>query len=140
MSYCTQQQLIDRPNGEQELIQLTDTGNQGVINATVLNQAIAAADAEIDSYLTAFLPLASIPPRLIYVAMDITLYYLYQTRMLEPVEKRYTAAIRYLDAVRQGKDSLGPGVAAGSEIAPGETGVEYLDVASVFGGDALSGF
>ena len=140
MSYCTQQQLIDRPYGEQELIQLTDTQHQGVINVTVLNQALAATDAEIDSYLTAFLPLATIPPRLVFIAIDITLYYLYQGRMLEQVEKRYNAAIRYLDQVRQGKDSLGPGMTAGSEIAPSETGVEYVAVTSVFDSTTLGDY
>ena len=44
MSYCTRQNLIDR-FGEPELIQLTDLDNLGVIDDTVLNQAISDADA-----------------------------------------------------------------------------------------------
>jgi len=112
MSYCTQADLVAASrNSEQELIQLTDTDNTGAINTLVLGQAIARADAEINSYLLAYLPLAEIPANLVYLACDIVRYHLYADQMLDTVKARYEQAISYLKLVAANKIPIAPSVA-----------------------------
>lgn len=108
MTYASQQNMIDR-FGSDELIQLTDRGNLGVIDATVLGQALADANTEIDSYLAGIctLPLATVPQRLIKIAADIARYELYGARCTDQVRARYTDAIAYLKLVVAGTVSLG---------------------------------
>ena len=108
MTYASQQNMIDR-FGSDELIQLTDRGNLGVIDATVLGQALADANTEIDSYLAsvAALPLVTVPPRLIKIAADIARYELYGARCSDQVRARYTDAISFLKLLAAGTVTLG---------------------------------
>lgn len=134
MPYCTQQNLVDRFN-QLELIQLTDRANPpaGTINTTVLNQAIADADAEINSYLTGYtLPLATVPANLVRIACDITRYYLYDDSMVEQVKTRYDSAIKYLTQVAKGTISLGPDT-AGAVAAVTSNSAEFASSPAVFG-------
>lgn len=108
MTYATQQNMIDR-YGEQELIELTDRAQLGVIDATALAGALVDADAEINAYLVSrySLPLASVPPVLTRFASDIARYMLYDTRAPEQVKDRYDAAIKFFKLIADGKASLG---------------------------------
>lgn len=134
MSYCTRQNLIDR-FGEPELIQLTDRDNLGVIDDTVLNQAISDADAEINGYLTAYtLPLANVPANLVRIAGDIARYYLYADQCVEQVETRYNNAIKYLQLIGKGQISLGPDV-SGTVTAAVNNAIEFESSVPVFGRD-----
>jgi phage gp36-like protein len=136
-SYATVQQLINR-FGEAELIQLTDRPtradpeNAGTIDADVIEQAIADADAEINSYLTAYtLPLAVVPANLVRIACDITRYYLYDDQMIDIVEARYKNAIRYLEQVAAGKIALGADTAG--TTPPADSVIEFQSDPPVFG-------
>lgn len=107
MSYCTVADLINQKrDGEIELIQLTDTDNDGGIDYAIVDQAIARADSEINSYLLAYLPLAVIPDNLVYLACDITRYYLYGDQITDRVEALYLQAIAYLKGVASGRFPL----------------------------------
>lgn len=110
MPYATQTDLVEH-FGDDELIELTDrdTPPAGVINASVLAHAQAAADSEIDGYIAMrhALPLASVPPRLTHLACDITRYHLYTHAAPELVEKRYLAAVAFLRLVADGRATLG---------------------------------
>lgn len=145
MPYITQQNLIDR-FGAAEIIQLTDRPdradpqNAGSIDVSVLNQAIADADAEINSYLTAYpLPLAVVPANLLRIACDVTRYYLYEDQMIEQVQKRYENALAWLKLVAAGKVALPPD-ALGNVPTPATDDVDYVAAESVFTGSSLSGF
>ena len=107
MPYCTQSDLVTR-FGQAELVQLTDTTGSGQIDAAVVSQAIADAEAEIDAYLIArySLPLASVPANLERLACDIARYRLYADRPTELVDVRYRDAIRYLEQVGRGVIAL----------------------------------
>jgi phage gp36-like protein len=105
VSYCTQQDLIDR-FGEEELIQLTDrTIPATAIDATVVAAAIGDADNTINGYLVGRyeLPLASNSPELVRPASDLARYFLYGNQVTEEVETRKKDAIRYLELVGMGK-------------------------------------
>jgi phage gp36-like protein len=109
--YCTKQNLIDRFD-EEELIQLTDNANLGAIDDDVINAAITDAEAEINSYLTAYLlPLAIIPFNFTRIASDLARYYLYEDAPTDTVIKRYDDAIRYLLLIAKGTILLDTGAA-----------------------------
>lgn len=115
MSYCTQADLIDR-FGEAEITQLSDRAGLGSLDASIIAQAIADADAEINGYLSGryALPLASAPLVMTRIACDIARYWLFGQDATPLVKDRYDQAISYLVKVASGTISLGPD-AAGNE-------------------------
>ena len=139
MTYATQQNMIAR-FGQEELTELTDRDNAGVIDATVLGQALADANTEIDSYLASVctLPLTTVPPRLIKIAADIARYELYGARCTDQVRQRYTDAIAYLKLVVAGTVSLG--LDALNQPVAEVGGVGMNAKTPVFNGDALSDY
>ena len=94
--YCTLNDLIER-FGETELIQLTDEQNTGALNTASVNQAIADASNEIDSYLIGRyqLPLVTVPEFVKGYACDMARYRLWDDGALEQVTIRYRTAIKY---------------------------------------------
>ncbi len=108
MSYCTEQDMIDR-YGETEMIQLTDHANLGGIDSDVLASAIADADGEIDGYLSGrySAPVTPVPKVLLRIACDLTRYYLYDDQAPEHVIKRYDDAVKFLRGVAAGQISIG---------------------------------
>jgi phage gp36-like protein len=109
MSYATQQDLIDR-FGEVELIELTDREEPltEAIVTSVIDRALADADAEIDSFIGKryTLPLASTPPRLVKVASDIARYNLYTDTPNDQVANNYKAAVAWLRDLAKGNSEL----------------------------------
>lgn len=135
MSYCTEQNLIDR-FGEQELIQLTDRSGYQQIDLTVLNQAIADADAEINGYLTAYaLPLVNVPANLVRIAGDIARYYLYADQPIPQVTQRYKDAIEYLKLIAKGTLNIAPD-SNGTTTTEVTATVEFSSAGSDFARDA----
>ena len=130
MSYCTQANMIDEV-GENELIQLTDRNNLGVIDAVVLAKALANADAKINSYLTHYvLPLSIIPANFELMACDIARFYLFKDAVPDVVKARFADAIKYLEQVSAKKIVLSAdATGASSEVAPSIAGVDYIQVA-----------
>ncbi|MDP1673371.1 MAG: DUF1320 domain-containing protein [Burkholderiales bacterium] len=141
MSYATKQDMIDR-FGETELVQITNQEDHAatVINDTVLNQALADADAEIDGYLIGryALPLASVPATLKRNACDIARYHLYDNRVTEQVQKRYDNVVAFLRMLAKGDASLGldaahqetpttggPAIAAGDRVFTADSLKDY---------------
>lgn len=110
MSYCTQTNMIAEL-GEDELIQLTDRNNNGVIDVSILAKALTNADAKINSYLTAYLlPLVSIPANFELIACDIARYYLFKDAVPNAVKDRYDNAVKYLEQVGRGTIALSVGI------------------------------
>lgn len=108
MPYASQQNLIDR-FGEDELIQLTNRDGLDEIDATVVERALADAEAEINGYMASkyTLPLSSVPQILETYACDIARFRMQSENPKEIVITRYENAIRYLKDVVTGKASLG---------------------------------
>jgi len=114
MAYCTRDDMVSRFS-EQEIMQLTDNKNLGLIDELVLSQAISDASAEIDGYLSAYsLPLEGVPAVLVRSCCDVARYYLYDDGMIDRVEKRYDAVIKYLSQIAKGNISLGLSAAGAS--------------------------
>lgn len=139
--YATSQNLIDR-FGQAELVQLTDRAipATGVIDDTVLNRALADADAEINGYLIGQyqLPLATVPANLELLACDIARYKLYDDRATEHVAKRYDDAVKYL--ARVGKGELSLALDATNQPAPAAGGPKVDGPARTFSRDTLADY
>ena len=138
MSYTTLA-LLEERFGTDELIQRSDKypPYTGAVVTTVIDRAIADADAEIDGYVgaryTLPLPLPT-PPVLVPIACDIARYRLYDDAVPDVVRQRYEDAIARLRDIAAGRLSLGvdPAPAAGSQGT-----VVVRAPARIFGADAL---
>jgi phage gp36-like protein len=137
--YSTKQDLIDR-FGEDELIGLTDRSNAGVIDGTILDQAIADSGAEMNGYIGSrySLPLVTVPTTLKPLSCDIARYKLYDEQASEQVTKRYDAAIKFLFSVSKGEISLG--VDSLGAKATSTDFAEMQSAGSVFARDKSTGF
>ena len=131
MSYATQADLEAR-YGAEEVLQLADRNGDGVIDAGVVEQALADAGAEIDGYLGSRyqLPLAGAPQIVNVYACDIARYRLYANAATEEVRNRYQDAIKFLKLAAEGKVMIGPS----NGSAPREAaGAEMVSGGRVFG-------
>lgn len=134
----TSQDLIDR-FGEFELIQITNEKprHDSVINEAVLQGAINDAVSEVASYLLSaglveiisagnvvYLPSPEIPSDLKKKTCDIARYNLYDNGVIDVVQTRYDAAIKWLDKVKKdptmltGPISEQPNTSGGITVMP----------------------
>lgn len=105
MSYATKQQMIDRFS-ERELVELTDRVQpytEAIVD-NVLDRAMEAADAEIDSYLRGhyLVPVVPAPVLLIDIACDNARWRLCDELIPETVQKRRDEAISRLRDIARG--------------------------------------
>lgn len=115
MAYVSQQDLIDRI-GEDALYVLTDRVGQGTLDAARIAAAADEASSEIDAYLSKryALPLASTPPVIGRLALDICVYRLAADagNYTEERRKRYEDATALLKRIAGGDVGLGVSQAA----------------------------
>lgn len=109
--YATKQDMTNK-FGEREVIALTDREPyQNLINDNVLNDAIAAVSAEIDSYIGSRYPtpLNPVPKIVSYMACDMVRYYLTGAAATEtdPITMRYKNAVKFFGEVSKGVATLG---------------------------------
>lgn len=141
MTYATLAQLTDR-YGEKTLRQLTDRASPpaGVVDAAVVDRALADADAVIDGYLKGryVLPLADTPPLLADLAQAIAIYKLHVRAPDPKIEKDYENAMRSLREIAQGIVRLD--IAGVEPAASGASGVKTTDRDRPMTADNLKGF
>ena len=111
MAYCTIED-IRKVLPETDLVQLTDDEGAGTIHPQRLEEAIAQADADIDSYLSGkyAVPLTPVPAVLKKLSADIAVYNLYSRRLEQIPEtraERYRNAVRMLEGIARGTISVG---------------------------------
>lgn len=142
MPYCTESDILEQVS-EDTLIQLTDDLDNGVVDSSVVDRAIADADSAIDTYCQRryTVPLSPVPTMVRKVAVDLAIYNLYSRRdefgMPETREKRNQAGMSFLKDVTAGKIELGA-----ATPSPTNTGssVEVSSSTRVFSRDKMSGF
>ena len=141
MPYTTQAKLTDR-FGEQILIQLTDRGElaTGTVDAAVVSQAIEDTDAVIDGYVARryALPMASVPPLIASLALDIAIYKLHVRSPGEKIEADYKAAMKSLEAISSGAIRLP--IAGAETPGSGSSGARVTDRNRPMTADNLKGF
>jgi phage gp36-like protein len=139
MAYATAADILAR----HQTVRMAEASNEKnplKVHRKRLTVAAEDASAEIDSYLIKVypLPLASPPPVLKRLAVDIAVYRLQSFLPKESVEdarRRYEDAIRWFEALVAGELAL-----EGMEESGGTGGVSYVSKARVFDDDALKGF
>lgn len=124
MAYASSADMTAR-FGLQEVIALTDRGNTGDMDETVLGPALTEATAEVEGHLAGryALPLAEVPPLVTGLVCDIARYRLCGASALETdaVRNRYRDAVRMLELIGAGKVSLG--LTPAGQPAPSSGGV-----------------
>lgn len=135
--YATRADLETR-FGTDELIQLTDRLGGSVVVDSVVNRALADAQAEIDGLLAVRypVPLTPVPDLINRLACDIARYHLHETAAPELVQRRYDAATRLLRALGAGEASLGLAADGGAPPAAA-TGLTVTAPERVFSGATL---
>lgn len=112
MSYCSLDDL-KKAIPEENLIQLTDDAQTGVIDNEVIDDAIAYAGQLIDGYLRGrySVPLDPVPELIRRLAVDMAVFHLYSRRfeleMPQSMIDRRKEIIRLLEQIQQGKVQLG---------------------------------
>jgi phage gp36-like protein len=150
MSYCTQigiepGDIMPARISESQLLQLaTEDDTVDAIDQGVIDDAIEAADAEIDSYCAVkySVPFSTVPKRIKNLSADIATYNLFKKRsatvgMPESIRDSYEDAIAFLKDVSAGKASLG------IDPPPASNSVTHAKVKSndrVFTRDTMKGF
>lgn len=134
MGYATQADLEAR-YGAEEILQLADRNRDGVIDAGVIDRALADAEAEINGYLGSRyqLPLADVPQIVNVYACDIARYRLYADLATDEVRRRYEDAVKFLRLAAEGKVKIGPTPAGAEPTQAG--GAEVQSGGLVFGRD-----
>jgi phage gp36-like protein len=131
--------------GSREVVALTDRTNVGVVDDTVMQQGLDAADAEICSYLSGryVLPFLSVPKPLIGYACDIARFRLTGTEVTctDDIQSRYDYAVKYLRMVAKGDVTLGVDV-TGAQVGgvPAASGIRVAGKGRRFNDDTMAGF
>lgn len=91
-----------------ELLQLTDRAGTGEIDAAIYAAAAAQADSEIDGYLGGrfSLPLSTVDPEIVRLALIITRHRLYISGRPDFVQKDYDQALARLADIRDGRFTI----------------------------------
>jgi phage gp36-like protein len=137
MSYCTLANLQTR-YGDASILQLADPWRAGIIDETITDAAIAAADAEIDA---AFAAAGYDTPVTWGVLQEhgeaIAYWHLFPGNHKDEPKPDYDKAQAFLQLVRQGEITP-PGV---EPIGPTPAGEPQIDAPDrIFTGDTLSDF
>jgi len=111
------------------------------VDTSKVDEAIAKADARIDSYCgqVAEVPFTTVPPIIKQHSVTLTIYFLYTRRSMAPelVRKDYEDAIAHLKDISTGKASLPPVTEA--EVAVGQEST-ISSGERIFTRDKMKGF
>jgi len=112
--YATYADLIKK-HDEQYLIQLSDDNNDGIADTSIINEAIAQADAEINSRVANryAVPLTPVPALATSLSAVIAIGNLYAHRGMdrpETVKEDVKAAIALLNRIGEGKATWGDAI------------------------------
>lgn len=111
MAYCTQADILKQIT-EDQLIQLTDDSDAGVVDTAIVADAIAAADAIIDGYCAQryTVPFGTTPSIINEISVTVALYKLFTRRahaMPDLRKEQYDNVIKMLKDIEAGRISLG---------------------------------
>ena len=142
MSYSSQPDLEKRLTAG-ELVSLADLDEDGAADADVDTQAIADADALIDSYVRvrgADVPLSPVPASVRNASVTLAHYYLCLGRRSVPedVQRARDDAVKWLEALAAGAATLGLDTDH-TETEP-YAGVEYTAQDRVYARDKMKGW
>jgi len=117
--YATLADLLEQMD-EEVLIQLTDDAKTGTVDSTVIDRAVANAQAVIDAHCGGrySVPFNPVPDLIRMFAVDLSAYNLYSRRpnieTPEVIGERQKQALAHLRLVQKGEASVGIPVAVTS--------------------------
>lgn len=121
--------------GQQVLVDLTDRSGTGLIDVSVLNTAIAAAEAKVNGYIAGryahAMPFTVVPQAVIDASLAIARYELDGDNGNAIVQQRHDDAVAFLKDVSMGKAVLA-GVDAVVEPSTTSAHIEFQSASSVF--------
>jgi len=109
MPYCTQADIENLELTQQELVQLTDDNNTGIVDPAKITAAILKADAEIDANCQAryTVPFSSVPPIVLGWSATLAAFNLHRNRKKpETLIDRYNKVMSWLKSIREGDASI----------------------------------
>ncbi len=110
MAYSIQADILEQLTYE-ELVDLTDDTEQGVVDAAVVSRAVSDADEEINIYCGKIydVPFSSVPAIIRKISVDIAIYNLYSRRgiVADVRLERYQSAVRTLEDIAHAEITLG---------------------------------
>ena len=123
--YCTVDDLRNQ-SSEDFLIRCTDDAGLGVVDQAIVEDKIADAQTEIDSYCRAqySVPFQTVPGLIKKIAVDIALYNLVSRRGMDEespdviLVKRYRDAVKLLENLAKGIVTIGPAAAGDPKPQP----------------------
>lgn len=128
--------------GERLLIELTDRAEvaTGVVDVPVIDAAIADTDALIDGHVARryTLPMATVPPLIASLALDIAIYKLHVYEPGEKIEADYKAAMKSLEGISRGDIRLP--IAGAEAPGSGSSGARVTDRDRPMTADNLKSF
>ena len=138
MTYATQSDMISR-FGQDEIQNLTDRNNAGMIDVSVLGMALADADATINGYLAGryILPLSVVPAALVKRAADLARYYLFGLQATDLVKSNHDDALVWLKQVNTGIIELG---IEQQTLAAESSGISVQSNTRIFSASTLSDY
>jgi phage gp36-like protein len=126
MAYATQSDLVPLRLTQKDLVELTDDGDSGTVNAAIVTGALEEASGRVESYCRQryVTPLQQ-SNDVKGLTLDIAIYLLFtrrrETRVGETVQQRFDQAIAFLKDIAAGKASLDqPASAAAPQTSSGE--------------------
>lgn len=126
MPYCTQADISPAKLSTDQLKQLTSEDGASIV-ASVIDQAIADADSEIDSYAGRryVVPMSPTPDRVKRLSVDIAVYNLFEKRgstfggeIPEVYRNMYEDAIRFLKDVSAGRADIPGATVLAASVSP----------------------
>jgi phage gp36-like protein len=124
MAYATQAD-VTTAIGAAMLLTVADYNSDGTLDTTSITAALEQATSLADSYLTAHLPLSSVPAILTRHVVAIAVYLLASNQTTEDIRRAYADALAWLKDIAAGTASLGPD--DDSEDDPGSPLMEAAD-------------
>ena len=110
MGYCTKDELLTKIP-EDYLTDLADDDGDGIVEDSIVNEAIEQASAEIDAYVGSRYPtpLSSVPKIIKKLCIDIAIYNLHlrSDKVTDAWKDVYKNAVELLKAIAKGDITLG---------------------------------
>lgn len=129
MPYATRQDILDR-EGADALYAAADRDRDDAVDTAAVDAKLLDASATIDTYLSLRypLPLATVPPVLTRLCIDITLYGLSLSAdaLTKELRQRYEDAISLLNKMARGDVGLGVAVVPDAPVDGDVKGGEIL--------------
>lgn len=134
-------QLTDDENLSPTAIDPTDEDHAAIVGR--IDEAIAAADATIDSYCQDryTVPLSPVPAKISQISVDLTIYNLFSRRDMDMPEirkERNKEGIRFLEKVS--KDEIHLGVSSPSPLGADSSSMSSEASRRVFTREKMKGF